>query len=143
MSFRWCEDMNIPFTYEILRSFAKGIVQLKNPDAEAKLCQGWCKSFKKRHNFSTRKARYVERARTVAGATSDMIIEYFKLLEETYKRLNLSDKPNHVWNLDEKGWSKQQALQQPVFVSKGKPQVKNKKTYVLFPGAQWCVISSN
>ena len=75
------------------------------------------------HNFSQRKARQEHQSRSVTAASSDLILDYFGMLVETSDKLHLNDYPEAVWNLDEKGWSKQQVMQQPVIATKRKPQV--------------------
>ena len=119
--------MHIPFTYSILRACVRQILELRNAHNTYKISQSWCQGFLKRHNFSQRKARQEHQSRSVAAASSDLILDYFRLLLETYDKLHLHDHPEAVWNLDEKGWSKQQAMQQPVIATKGKPQVSGNK----------------
>ena len=87
------------------------------------ISQSWCQRFAKRHVFSHRKAREVERVRAVAAASPEVIVEYFEMLDDDLTSLDLKMKPAQRWNCDEKGWSKQQALQQCVLCTKGKPQV--------------------
>ena len=103
--------MCIPFTYELLKVFAKEILT------------DWCQDFRRRLKFSTRKPRHVERSRLAACSTPENIIGYFSILEKEFTEMGLTDKPHRIWNMDEKGWSKQKSLQQPVLVSTGKPQV--------------------
>ena len=79
--------------------------------------------FVKRHGFSPRKARHIDPSRAAAGSSSDSIIYYFELLKREIEHLGILGHPERLWNCDEKGWSKQQALQQPVLVTVGKPQV--------------------
>ena len=57
------------------------------------------------------------------AASSDLILDYFKLLVETFDKLHLHNYPEVIWNLDEKGWSNQQAMQQSVIATEGKPEV--------------------
>lgn len=55
-------------------------------------------------------------------------------MSDVMEMLNITDKPEVVWNVDEKGWSKQQCLQRPLLVSQGKTQVYlNKKKMLLSP----------
>ena len=119
---RWCEDHDVPLTYELLGTFAQQIMKLTDHDA-ASVSHSWMQRFARRYNFSPRKPRHVERARAVAAASPTMIIEYFTLLTNKINQLNLISKPQCIWNCDEKGWSKQQALQRPILVTKGKAQV--------------------
>ena len=65
----------------------------------------------------------MDRARLVAGTSGHVLIDYFQLLKTQIENNNLEDHPSRIWNMDEKGWSKQQSLQKPVLVTKGKPQV--------------------
>ena len=118
---RWCEDHEIPFTYQLLKTFTIEILKLSKKSQ--KISHKWLQRFAARHNFSARKSRQLDRARVAAGASPQIIIHYFNMLLNKIQALDLTQKPQCVWNVDEKGWSKQQALQQPVLVTKGKPQV--------------------
>ena len=114
--------MCIPFTYEMLKLFAKEILTAGGADSH-QVSHDWCQDFRRRHNFSTRKPRHVERSRLVACSTPENIIGYFNILTKEVTEMELTNKPERIWNMDEKGGSKQQSLQQPVLVSTGKPQV--------------------
>ena len=97
---------------------------LKTLGKPGKVCHKWCQAFVKRHKFSPRKPRHIEPARAAAGDSLTRIIDYHELLTKEIDVLELQDHPECIWNADEKGWSKQQALQQPVLVSVGKQQVR-------------------
>lgn len=83
--------MSTPFTYNLLKRFAGEILASRN--AQVPITQSWCQRFSKRHNFSHRKARHVERVRAVAAASPVAIIEYFEMLEVELTKLDLNDKP--------------------------------------------------
>ena len=103
---------------------------LKTLGKSGKVCHKWCQSFIKRHKFAPRKARHVDPSRAAAGGSSDTIIEYHQLIKREIDSLQLNDHPECIWNADEKGWSKQQALQQPVLVTVGKQQVREMATFL-------------
>ena len=75
--------------------------------------------FCKKQNFLAKKTRQIDRGRAHAANDPSTLMEFFKLLKEEMPWSN----PNTIWNVDEKGWSKQQAIQRPAIVTKGKPQV--------------------
>lgn len=60
----------------------------------------WFIEFKKRHRFSIKKPQSVEIARKKA-CDPFLIYYYFKILKQTLQELDLTDKPQFVWNLDE------------------------------------------
>ena len=119
---RWCKDNDVLLTYELLGTFAQQIMKLTDHDA-ASISHSCIQRFARRYNFSPRKPRHGAVARTVAAASPTLIIEYFTLLTNKINQLNLTSKPQCIWNCDEKGWSKQQGLQRPVLVTKGQAQV--------------------
>ncbi|RVE39998.1 hypothetical protein evm_015352 [Chilo suppressalis] len=78
---------------------------VKNPFKNGVPGEDWFLSFKKRHELSIKKPQPVEYARKLA-ISPFVIYPYFDLLEETVNELGLSDKPSHIWNVDETSFSK-------------------------------------
>ena len=95
--YRWCEQMCIPFTYEMLKVFAKEILTAGGADSH-QVSHDWCQDFRRRHNFSTRKPKHVERSRLVACSTPENI-GYFNILTEEVTEMELTDKPEEsgIW----------------------------------------------
>lgn len=62
--------------------------------------EDWFLGFKKRNRLSIKVPQNVEYARKKA-LDPFSIHEYFNILEETIRNLNLQDKPGNIWNLDE------------------------------------------
>lgn len=60
----------------------------------------WCQGFMKRNNLSTKKPQSVEVARKNA-CNPFTIYHYYDLLESAIQELNLSDKPERIFNVDE------------------------------------------
>ncbi|KAI4472050.1 homeobox-like domain superfamily [Holotrichia oblita] len=64
----------------------------------------WFSSLKKRQNLSIKKPQAVEYPRK--KMTDPFIVyRYFSLLKSTLDQLELHDKPNRIWNLDETSFS--------------------------------------
>ena len=60
----------------------------------------WFINFRKRHRLSIKKPQMVEVARK-KSLDPFVIYEYFDLLKTTIDLLDLTDKPSHIWNLEE------------------------------------------
>ena len=71
----------------------------------------WFKLFRKRHaNLTLRVAQNFPRNR--AEALSSLVIDrFFKLVNDKYDELGLHDKPTHIFNADETGFSGDQGRQ--------------------------------
>ena len=82
-----------------------------------------CQRFVKNNGFAARKARQVDVGRLQCASDAAVIRHYIGMLIKLLTDLNLLDKPECIHNCDEKGWSKQQQLQQPVIVTRGRRQV--------------------
>lgn len=67
--------------------------------------QAWFTGFKKRHNLSIKKPQAVEYARKKA-IDPFILYPYFDLLKSTLEELNLTEKPEAIWNMDETSFSK-------------------------------------
>ncbi|KAJ3619046.1 hypothetical protein MTP99_005835 [Tenebrio molitor] len=79
----------------------------------------WFSSFKQRHNLSIKKPQPVEYSRK--KMTDPFVInEYFNILARTIAELNINDKPEQVWNLDETSVS-HDPKKTKVVGAKGKP----------------------
>lgn len=62
--------------------------------------EDWFLAFKKRHSLSIKKPQSVEYARK--KMTDPFVVQnYFTLLRNTLDELELNDKPEQIWNLDE------------------------------------------
>lgn len=66
--------------------------------------EDWFMGFKKRHGLSLKVPENVEYCRKKA-VDPFLIYGYFELLKETLTDLNLLDKPERIWNLDESSFS--------------------------------------
>lgn len=77
--------------------------RLKTPFKDGVPGEDWFLGFTKRHNFSIKKPQSVEYARK-KSMDPFIINGYFQLLEKTLNDLNLLDKPQQIWNLDESGF---------------------------------------
>lgn len=60
----------------------------------------WLQAFQKRNSLSIKKPQSVEIARRKA-CDSFIVYSYFDLLEKVLKELDLTDKPEQIYNLDE------------------------------------------
>lgn len=73
---------------------------LETPFKDNRSGTDWFISFKRRHGLSVKKPQPLEFCRN--KATDPFLMnQYFQLLKETLDKLELSDKPNAIWNLDE------------------------------------------
>ena len=70
---------------------------------QVSISNGWWEAFIKRYPFLTlRTAEKLPYAHSIAGNT-DVINNYFDLLEQTLVDNKLMDKPSHIFNYDETG----------------------------------------
>ena len=67
------------------------------------LCSGkdWMAAFLLNNNLSLKKPSTVEKVRKVAAGNPWTIYEFYDILEEVIKRLNLHDAPGQIFNADE------------------------------------------
>ena len=72
-----------------------------------------------------REPQHIHATQAAVASSPALIIEYFDLLSDKISGLNPTENLHCVWNFDDKGWSKQQALQQSVLVTRGKPQMNH------------------
>ncbi|CAH2097797.1 unnamed protein product [Euphydryas editha] len=68
----------------------------------------WFLAFRKRQGLSLKKPQGIEYARKTA-IDPFIVFPYFDLLEKTIRELNLTDKPEAIWNIDETSFSKDPA----------------------------------
>lgn len=68
----------------------------------------WFLAFRKRQGLSVKKPQGVDYA-TKTSIDPFIVFPYFDLLEKTIRELNLTDKPEAIWNLDETSFSKDPA----------------------------------
>jgi hypothetical protein len=61
----------------------------------------WLAKFMKTHHLSLQKPGTLEKTRKLAEANPFLIYEFYDFLEQVAKELQLSDRPECVWNLDE------------------------------------------
>ena len=54
-----------------------------------------------RYNLSVKKPSTLEKARKAAASDPFIIYEYYDLLDQTAKRLQIEDRPECWWNVDE------------------------------------------
>lgn len=74
--------------------------KVKTPFKDGNPGEDWFLGFKKRHRLSLKKPQSLEYARK--KATDPFVIyQYFDLLEETLQKLDLTDKPCQIYNMDE------------------------------------------
>ena len=81
--------------------FAKGIIvnhiffQGNRPGAN------WLRSFMKRWKFSVKQPSALEKTRKLAASDPRIIYGFYDILEQTLNKLNISDRPGCIWNVDE------------------------------------------
>lgn len=65
----------------------------------------WFRGFCKRNKLSQRKLEQLEKNRRKATSDPYIIYGFYDKLEQAIHDLNLTDKPTHIWNLDETSFS--------------------------------------
>lgn len=117
-------DIGYPVTPKIMRhqvyKYVKNNEIKNNFSSETKLAgRGWFRLFLKRHpELSKRKAQNMNPAR--AQKLNKFIVnDYFKKLGDTLDELGFKDKPERIYNLDEKGCRLTIHHQQVVMARKG------------------------
>lgn len=78
---------------------------IKHPFSKSKECAGWYwwDNFKKRYNLSVRTPEILSINRSQC-ATRESLNDFYKMIEDLYKKLDIMDKPDRIWNLDETGF---------------------------------------
>jgi hypothetical protein len=61
----------------------------------------WVEKFMRDHSLSLKKPTPLERCRVKSTADPVIVYDFYDLLEEEMERLDITNKPNHVYNLDE------------------------------------------
>lgn len=61
----------------------------------------WVKDFLMRYNMSSKIPSNLEKARKIASKDPEIIYGFYTLLYQTMSSLQILDKPQHVWNVDE------------------------------------------
>jgi len=98
-----------------LLSFVGAVVQLRKNDADKvgeylRLhCRfvddipshEWVEKFMKDHNLTLKKPSPLERCRVNSAADPFIVYEFYDLLKAEMERLDLTNKPSHIFNLDE------------------------------------------
>jgi hypothetical protein len=66
-------------------------------------CPGkdWMESFMRTHHLSLKKPSPLEKARKAAESNPFRIYNFYDIMERTVAELNLCDRPDCIWNLDE------------------------------------------
>lgn len=77
---------------------------LKTPFKRGRPGEDWFLGFRKKYNLSIKKPQSVEYARK-KSLDSFIISQYFTILKEQMDLLDLHDKPDQIWNLDETNFS--------------------------------------
>ena len=120
---KYLAGQGFPMTRCIARQYIIAMVKRRNTDTQFNLEKGpsdkWFRKFVKRHpELAERKPETLDRSR---GRMSNVTVvdQYFKLLQDTLKRLGIEDKPQQIFNCDETGWSGKEAASQNVFAVKG------------------------
>lgn len=64
----------------------------------------WFRSFLKRNQLKLKKVEQLECSRRANTSNPFLIYGFYDLLEETMRKLDIFDKPNHIYNVDESGF---------------------------------------
>ncbi|KAL0819258.1 hypothetical protein ABMA28_008498 [Loxostege sticticalis] len=96
---KWGFGLSRQEILEIVAEYVK-VNEIKTPFKNNTPGPDWFINFRKRHRLSIKKAQPVEYVRKKM-TDPFFIFEYFELLEKTLIELDLIDKPQNVWNLDE------------------------------------------
>lgn len=67
--------------------------------------EDWFLGFKERHKLSIKKPQALEYGRKKASMDPFVIEKYFDILQDTLDNLDLHDKPDQIYNLDETGFN--------------------------------------
>lgn len=78
---------------------------LETPFSSGKPGNVWFKNFQKRNGLSLKKPEQLEACRRKATSDPYIIYEFYDLLEDIMNKYDLGDKPSHIYNLDESGFS--------------------------------------
>ena len=100
---KWGFGMSRTEVLDIVEQFVK-VNNLKTQFKNGRPGKDWFINFKKRHRLSIKKPQSVEMARKKV-LDPFIIQEYFELLGNTLTSLELHNKPEQIWNLDESSFS--------------------------------------
>lgn len=96
---KWGFGLSRQETLELVKDYVEKN-NLETPFKNNKPGTDWFINFKKRHQLSVKKPQPVEYVRK--KMTDPFVIyEYFEVLENTLVELNLFDRPDLIWNMDE------------------------------------------
>ena len=110
------DDMGIPPRQELVKAKADAIFQVTNPGERVGV--NWIRRFIKRHKeLETRFDRRLERQRKAAEDPSIME-HHFKLFNRAQTKYKI--RPEHIWNMDEKGFLLGMAAKSKVVCRKGR-----------------------
>ncbi|XP_045167512.2 uncharacterized protein LOC123530804 [Mercenaria mercenaria] len=110
-------DRGFPLTRKVIKNLAKEVVQISQPGYTGP-SKKWMKSFLKRNkNLTVRKSHALDKGR--ASITQTQIDQYFQVLKQTLERLDIANKPSHIYNCDETGFSGNLTSDKSVVVKKG------------------------
>lgn len=121
-------DVGMPITYKGLRRSVYSYVekmQIPNNFPEEKALAGrkWVRLFLKRHpEITRRKAQHMNAARA-AKLNKYIVNDYFQKLKNVMTESGVTDKPQCIFNIDEKGCRLNLHKQQTVLAKKGSKRV--------------------
>ena len=123
-------------TNKVLVAYAEAILRRRGVDATPS--KNWCSRFRQRNGLTLRTPNTMDRAR-VSMSSEETVKEYIDLLEKKIKELDLTDKPESIWNMDETGFSKDcEKITQKIITPKG---VKNPYAQQVFASEHITVVA--
>jgi len=101
---KWGYAFNKKTILSVVQDFIK-TNNLKTPFQDGRPGDDWFVSFMKRNNLKQKSPQLLEYKRRANTADPFLIYEFYDLLEDMVNELGLQDKPLHIYNLDETGFS--------------------------------------
>ncbi|XP_062567732.1 uncharacterized protein LOC134229974 [Saccostrea cucullata] len=112
-----------PITRKMLKSHVVAIVKESGRDTLLNLDKGpsdkWCRNFFRRYPLLAERTPEAQDKARFRMSNWTVMKQYFTLLEDTVKNLELKDKPSQIFNCDETGFSGKEKSKQKVIVNKG------------------------
>lgn len=122
-------EIGVGLTTYLLCTFALAIIRQRIPSKKLAPKKDWARKFRKRNNLSLRKGSVLSKAR-YTNNNPRIFTSYFSKLEDLYSKLNVSDKPNLIWNMDETYFGKkQEGNNRKVISPKGSQQVHQRQFF--------------
>lgn len=100
---KWGFGLNKGEIQDLIQSYVQEN-NIQTPFKNGRPGNDWYLRFQKRHNLTIKKPEALEKTRREITSDPFIIYDFFEKCKSEMTRLNLLDKPGHIYNLDESGF---------------------------------------